>query len=440
MERVLIATRGEMAMRLIAHFREKGIETVSVFSEPDVDQPWVEEADYPVYLNGQTVEDTYLNARKVLSAAMDAGCEVIHPGYNFLAERIDFFDMAHVSNVAVIGADPKPLLEMGDALTLRRKAEKLGLPLLPGTDVVPDSSDGLAEGLVLGFPLLVKSAAAGLSQRVNGEAELVAAVASVREWSEKLSDDGRVFLTRIAQRARHVGTVVVGDRMGRVIPLGHLEGSVRAGGHSWLEEFGPGLLSEELSERLIKASVALTRSGRWLGIARVNWAIMGNSAFLLGFSGRLTTGYSLVEQVLNIDLVEAQISVQHGEVVGFDRPDEPERYGLQVRILHGDPANGFEREEGEITVLELPESAGDVKVEVGTAEGLLLGPLSDSLIAKITVTAPTRQSAIVRLRAVLEEVKVEGIATNRDALLDALGDSELWAGGVDSGWLVDRLG
>jgi acetyl/propionyl-CoA carboxylase alpha subunit len=429
LQRILIANRGEIARRLIRQYKAMGVETVSVFSEPDVEQPWVEEADYSAYLTGRTVAETYLDPTKVIAVAMDAGCDAIHPGYCFLAERLDFAESAALSNVAVIGNDPRALGHANDRFELRRIAREHQIPLIPASDPLPPGDDGVAAGAQLGFPLMVKALAGGVVRRVDHQADLPAAVATVRDAAAVINGDRAVYLERAVDGVRRVGTVVVGDRHGNVVHLGETDSTLQFGMRTWVEELGEALTGPELHARLGKAAVELASAIRWVGVARVRWAVTPDGGwYFLGFSGRLTTGYNLAELVHGIDLVQTQLTVQQGEPLAFRQADvKLERHGVQLRIVPFDATNPTAPvKDAVVERLVLPQGDEHVLAETGTAEGQPCTPDTDPLLVKLTITGPTRHAALVRARAALEELVIEGLPTNREPLLALLADERLW--------------
>lgn len=440
-QRILVANRGEIARRIIRTCRASGIESVAVFSEPDVEQPFVEEADFSTYLNGATVEDTYLNAERVLAAAMDAGCDAVHPGYCFLAERVDFAQMAMMANLAVVGADPRALARSLDRDLLRDAASKHGIPLMPSSRPLASEDDGLEAAASLGVPLLVKTPAGGPSRRVERLEDVPMVVERVRADAKRWNGDSTVFLERAIDRFRRCGTIVALDHEGNGVHLGTTDATLALDGRSWVEELGPGILPAELDERVGAAAVALARELGWVGVGRVRWAVTPHGGwYLLGFSGRLTTGYTLCEQVLDIDLVQLQLALTQQELLPFAQHDVRfQRHAIQLRVFTFQPSSPTVPAEGAIDALELP-AAPDLLVEAGTAEGQPCTADTDPLLVKITVTAPTRSAALVRSRAVLEEVRIDGVSTNREALLDVLADTSVWKGETDVQTLPARLG
>lgn len=439
-ERVLIASRGEVARRLIRQFREAGVETVAVFSEPDVEQPWVEEADYAVYLMGRTVGETYLDPRRVVSAAMDAGCDAIHPGYCFLAERVDFVQMAMLANLLVIGGDPRALARAVDRFDVRRVARDLGIPIVPASERLAPDDDGVGAGALLGFPLYVKAPAGQVAQRVTAQDQLPTAVARVRDIAALLHGDRTVYLERAVDHLRRCGTVVVADRHDTVVHLGETDGSLGLGVRSWVEEMGEALVGD-LHQRLGEAAVEVARAIGWTGVGRVRWALTPDGGwYLLGFSGRLTTGYTLSERVLGLDLVHTQLRMFQGEPLTWGQEAvKPTRHGVQLRIFPVDVTDPLADVEGQIERLDLPEGDENVLVEAGTAAGQPCNRDTDPLLVKLTITGPTRHAALVRARAALEELVIEGVPTNRDFLLELLADERVWRGEYDTHTVASML-
>lgn len=426
-ERVLIATRGELARRLIRHYRGLGLETVAVFSEPDVDQPWVDEADYAVFLNGSTVRDTYMDASRVLSAALDAGADLLHPGYCFLAERVDFHHLAAQSNIRVVGADPQPIERVNDRFTVRELARQLDIPVVPASDPLPESSDGLDEATRLGSSrLYVKAVRGGVVQPVTSYDDLPNTLAMARDLAEYVTGSRAVYLEAGLGAIRQLGTTVVADRHGAVFPLGHADKSLQLGFRSWVEEIGPELVPLDAHQAMGLAAIRLTRALDWVGLGRVRWAWTPSGGwFLLGFSGRLTTGYTLTESVFDVDLVDAQHRVTLGEPLGWEEGDPlAPMHGVQLRILHVDPGDGVSRPEGTLVSLELPEG---VRADVGSAPGQTFTEDTEPLVASLVVTGPTRQATLVKARAALEATVVEGLSTNLPVLAAALSDEDVWA-------------
>jgi acetyl/propionyl-CoA carboxylase alpha subunit len=416
--RILVATRGTMARRLIRHYRAIGVETAAAFSEPDAELGYLDDADYAVFLNGRTVADTYLNAGRVVEAAMDAGCEAVHPGNCFLADHVDLYDLANKSNLAVIGADVRSLVGAGDRVRLRRVARELGIPALPGTDAIPEGSDGLDHAAAIGAPLFVKSGRGRCSVRVARLEDVPAAVEEVRTAARLLTGDPGVYLERAVEGLRQVGVPVVVDRRGTAVALGSSESVLEhPGWRTGIEEFGTGL--RPIQPGIEEASIRLARALAWVGVGRVRWAVSdAGTWFLLGFSARLTTGFDLWEAVHGIDLLDAQWRALTGEALGWESA-EARRHGIQLRLLHLDPATGA-RPPGILEKLMLPDLT-NASVELGGAdEGMPLSEDTDPILAKLTFVADSREEVLAAAQSALAAVEVDGVATNLAALRAAL--------------------
>lgn len=426
LNRVLIANRGELARRLIRHYKKCGVETVAVFCEPEAEDPYLDEADYATYLNGDTVAATYMDSARIVGAAIDAACDAIHPGYCFLAERAEFFARALSANVAVIGAAAETIARVVDRGRLFRIAKDLEIPLIPSTPTLEDDSDGIEAGVALGLPLFVKAVHGGALHRVGQWESLPEAVRGTRELARFATGVSEIYLESAVDIHRHIGTIIVADRHGGCVYLGHLDGSLQVNYRTWVEEAGPHVAGN-LDETLGIAAVKLARAVEWVGVGCVRWAVTKHGDFyLLGFSGRLTTGYSLVEAVTDIDLIELQDKmVIRSEHLAFMQSSlAVKRCGIQTRVLHVDPGT-LSRPDGKLTELDV---SGDMLVEMGGAAGQQCTEETEPLLTKITVTAPTRTAAIVQASAAINDLRVSGPPTNVEVLRAVFRDPDYWKG------------
>jgi len=411
LERVMVAHRGAVARRLLAWYRAQGVETVIAFSEPDAEASWLDEADYDTYLNGRTVLETYLNPERVVSAAMDAGCDAVHPGNGFLAENTELYVRANNANLAVLGADPTVVAHAVDRTIQRGRVEAMGVPVIPATGILPADGDGMAEASTVPLPLWIRARGGLKLGHVERLEELSAALVVARATAMERLGHAELFLEHDVGDAELLSTTVVVDRRQRAVSLGtSLAHATGPGGVTWLEELGPSLDNVQLSD----AAAALLKSMRWVGPATVRWVRPGGqTTFWQSATMRLTTAYDLTEAVQGVDLVAAH----HDALVGrpLNWPDDrvtPTRTGFQARLLHGD-AQG-RQVEGVLERLQLPAAA-----TVGVDEGSVLGPETEPLLAKITVVEDSRASAVASLRAALDQVAAEGVPTNLAGLREA---------------------
>ena len=427
-KRVLIANRGEVAKRLIVHYRNLGIETVVAFSEADAEQSYLDDADFAVYLNGRRVGETYLDPHRVVGAALDAGCDAIHPGYCFLAEHVDFYALATNANIAIYGCDAMIIAKVVDRARLRRMAKTLGIPLIPGTEPIPVGDDGVAVAAQLGFPLFVKAVAGGALARVDSIDDIAEAVADIRQLARAVSGDSAVFLERAVDDQRHIGVTVVGDRSGNIVHLGAMDASLEVRYRTWVEELGPTVVPS-VADKITAASVEISRALGWTGVGKVRWAVTERGGwYLLGFSARLATGYSLTEQVHGVDLLRAQKMALEGDDIPWTQEDAKlTEHGIQLRVFHV-RTEDLSRPTGTLTKLVIPEG---VHTEVGVEEGLVCTEDSEPLLVKLTAVGPTRQAALVKARAALEQLVIEGVDTNLPMLLSLFEDKSFWRGEYD---------
>lgn len=439
MNRVLLAGRGEFTLRLIEEYRRRDVETCTVFSEPEVEAPWVDAADYAVYLNGATVADTYLHAQRIISAAHDAGATVIHPGYCFFAERPDFVAAANAANLRVVAPERSALERIADRFTVRRVAQALDIPVIPASAPIPKGEDALERATELGLPLYIKAVAGGVVLRVDCYEEVESLVREARRRAELITGSPAIYLSARVPDVRQIGTTVVREGGDRAYVLGHHDKSAQVRFRTWIEELGPHVLPARLSERMRDASKRLIEALQIDGVLRVRWAVDRSGGFwLLGVSGRITTGYTLSEAVHGIDLVETQLRLAEGEPLAWSGAEtEPTRHGVQIRLLHVDPLDGIGRPPGVLEALELPEG---VASSVGVAVGQACSDQTEPLLASLTVVGPTRHAALVKARSALEGVRIEGIANNLDVLKRVFEDRVFWEGAYDSHVIDPHLG
>lgn len=435
--RILIATRGEIARRLLRYYSDQGMETVLAFSEPEMDLGYMDDADYTVYLSGKTVAETYTDPSRVLSAAVDAGCDVIHPGYCFLAERLDFYQMAAAANMPVIGCIPQVMAIISSRMSLRDVASSVGIPLVPCSEVLPEGDDGVAYAAQMGFPLFVKAAEADVFERVESADSLSEAVQRVRQEAAAQSAPGTVYLERVVESMRQMNTTVVADHHDLCLSLGSSESTIQSGYRKWVEEIGPETLEAGLRDNLDEWAVALAKALKWVGVGVVRWAVTPDGgAYLLGMSARLTTGYSLIEHLHGVDLVDAQFSTLIGKPLEWSRADTAiRRHCVQVRILHVDEHGG--RPDGVIETLSLPEGP---LLELGCEEGQACSENSDPLLLKITVSGPTRSEALKLAREALAAVVIEGVSSNLPQLRNVLEEQSFTEGNFVTSSLIGWLG
>ncbi|HET7676610.1 MAG TPA: biotin carboxylase N-terminal domain-containing protein [Candidatus Limnocylindrales bacterium] len=423
--RVLVANRGEIALRIIRACHELGCEAVAVHSDADAGAPFVRAADAAVRIGPASPVESYLRAEVIVEAALRSGAEAVHPGYGFLSERAAFAEACRAAGLVFVGPSPETLAGLGDKLAARRAAARAGVPVVPGTlepaPVEAAAVDGLlAEAERIGWPLLVKAAAGGGGRgmrRVESPSELPAALAAAAHEAAAAFGDGAVYLERLVSGARHVEVQLLGDTAGSVVALGERDCSVQRRHQKLVEEAPAPGLSEAQRRALHRLAVAVAREVGLVNAATAEflWTPEGEPYFL-EVNARLQVEHGVTELVTGLDLVQEQLRVAAGEplspavLAAAERAATPERHAIEVRIGAEDPARDFAPVPGTITEWHEPGGPG-VRVDAGVEAGSRVSGDYDPLLAKLLVVAEDRPAALDRLRRALDELRVAGIQT-----------------------------
>jgi acetyl-CoA/propionyl-CoA carboxylase biotin carboxyl carrier protein len=414
MKRVLIANRGEIAVRVIRACRDHGLESVAVYSEEDRDAIHTKSADFAFSLNGTTATQTYLDIEKIIAAAKDSGADAVHPGYGFLSERADFAQAVLDAGLIWIGPPPSAISALGDKVSARRIAAKAGAPLVAGTkDPVAGHEEVTAFAKEYGLPVAIKAAFGGggrglkVARTMEEIPELLAS--AVREAIAGFGR-GECFVERYLDKPRHVETQVLVDQHGHAVVISTRDCSLQRRHQKLVEEAPAPFLTDAQNEELYRSSKAIMKEAGYIGA--------GTCEFLIGLDGtisflevntRLQVEHPVSEEVTGIDLVREQFRIAMGESLGFDDP-KIRGHSLEFRINGEDPGRSFLPAPGRITQWNLPTGPG-VRIDAGFKNGDTIGGNFDSLLAKLIVTGATREQAIERARRALAEFEVDGLAT-----------------------------
>jgi acetyl/propionyl-CoA carboxylase alpha subunit len=424
--RLLVANRGEIALRVIRACREMGIATVAVFSDADATAGHVRAADEAIRLGPAPATESYLRADLVIQAARRTGAEAIHPGYGFLAERASFAAEVAAAGMAFVGPDAATIARLGDKLAARRLAADVGVPIVPGTldpaDVARADRIGAieAEAERVGFPLLVKAAAGGGGRgmrRVETARDLPAALAAGSAEARAAFGDGSVYIERIVAPARHIEVQLVADRSGSVVALGERDCSIQRRHQKLVEESpAPGLSDEERSD-LHEMAVRLARAASLENASTAEFLFDAERRFwFLEVNTRLQVEHGVTELVADVDLVREQIRIAAGlplseaTLAAAAEASRPRRHAIEVRLSAEDPARGFAPAPGRVGRWRMPTGPG-VRVDTAIEEGDRVPPDYDPLIAKVMVVDHDREAAIGRLGRALDEIEVTGVQT-----------------------------
>ncbi|MEV4543088.1 biotin carboxylase N-terminal domain-containing protein [Micromonospora echinaurantiaca] len=435
--RLLVANRGEIARRIFATCRTLGITTIAVHSDADADAPFVAEADLAVRLPGNAPAETYLRIDLILDAARRAGADAVHPGYGFLAENAEFATAVTDAGLTWVGPPAKAIAAMGDKMAAKALLAEAGVPMLPTwTDA----------DQVTGFPVLVKASAGGggRGMRVVRDAEgLAEAVAGARREAASAFGDGTVFIERYVERGRHVEVQIFGDTHGTVVALGVRECSIQRR-HQKIVEEAPGVLPDEVRQRLHEAAVAAGRTVDYVGAGTVEFLLAPDGDIhFLEMNTRLQVEHPVTELTTGLDLVRLQLLVAEGEPLPVAATPPAVGHAIEVRLCAEDPAQGYRPATGSLHRFALPGVAVEfgplagpgLRLDSGVVDGSVVGVHYDSMLAKVIAWAPTRAEAARALAGALARGELHGVATNRDLLVRILRSPEFAAVDIDTGFL-----
>src|SRR5690606_6311550 len=443
--KILIANRGEIALRIIRACRELGIRTVAVYSEADRESLHVRFADEDVCIGPPPARESYLNIPRLIAAAEVTGAEAIHPGYGFLAENAEFAEICEHSEIAFIGPTAEQIRQMGDKAVARRTMASVGVPTVPGSaGAVADVDAALATAREIGFPVLIKAAAGGGGKGMRvaqDEASFAAQFQMAQREAQAAFGDPSVYLERYLARPRHIEFQVLGDKHGRVVHLGERDCSIQRRHQKLIEESPSPALTPELRKAMGEAAVR--------GASAIGYVSAGTIEFLLDEDGsfyfmemntRIQVEHPVTEMVTGVDLIKEQIRIAAGEPMSVPDGEALELRGhaIECRINAEDPARNFQPSPGTISIFHPPGGPG-VRVDTHAYGGYRVPRHYDSLIGKLVVHGNTREEALARTRLALESFIIEGVQTTIPFRLELIQDPEFVAGDVDTQYFERRM-
>ena len=443
--KVLIANRGEIAVRIIRACRELGIGTVAVYSEADRQALHVRYADEAYLLGPAPSRESYLRMDKILDIAKKSGADAVHPGYGFLAEREDFAGACEEAGITFIGPKPSAIAAMGDKAVARATVIKAGVPVVPGTEDVGNmtNEDLLSIAPKIGFPLLIKATAGGGGKgmrEVRSIEEMPALLMSARREAESAFGDGNVYLEKLVEGARHIEFQIMADGHGNVIHLGERECSIQRRHQKLLEECPSPALNEELRAKMGAVAVKSAQAVDYVNAGTIEFLLDKNDNFyFLEMNTRLQVEHPVTEMVTGVDIVKEQIRVARGRALSYKQEDiKWTGAAIECRINAEDPFNGFLPSTGRIVQSIQPTGPG-VRVDTGVYPGFEITPYYDPMIAKLIIWGETRAQAIMRMRRALEEFRIVGVRTNIP-FHQSLMDSHRYMGGqFDTRFVEERF-
>ncbi len=416
--RILIANRGEIALRVIRACRELGIESVAIYSEGDRGSQYLELADEAYCVGPAKAADSYLKISNVISAAEVGNVEAIHPGYGFLSENAHFNEICQSCNIDFIGPSPEAMAQLGDKNTAREMARSADVPVVPGSDgVITDEDEALRFAHEVGFPVLIKATAGGggRGMRVaSNDLALKSALQQASAEAEAAFGNGAVYLEKYVEKPRHVEVQIIADKHGNVVHLWERDCSTQRRHQKLIEESPSPCISQETRMAMCEAAVRLIKKANYHNAATVEFIVDADQNFyFIEVNARIQVEHPVSELISGVDLIKAQIRVASGEPLWLKQEDiVPSGHAIECRINAEDPAKNFQPSPGKIDRLVVPGGYG-VRFESHAHSGYVVPSHYDSMIAKLLVHQPTREEAIASMLRALEELQVDGIKTTK---------------------------
>ncbi|MBN1120168.1 MAG: acetyl-CoA carboxylase biotin carboxylase subunit [Anaerolineae bacterium] len=441
--KVLIANRGEVAVRVIRACRDLGLDTVSIYSDVDRNAMHVRYANEAYYLGPPPARESYLCIDKILDVARRAGADAIHPGYGFLAERAEFAQACEDEGIAFIGPSPKAISTMGDKVIARRTVAAAGVPVVPGTELNLPDDELINAANTIGYPMLIKATAGGGGKgmrRVDGPEDFESALNAARREAEAAFGDGNVYLEKLIDGARHIEIQIMADEYGDVIYLGERECSIQRRHQKLIEEAPSPVVDKDLRRRMGEVAVAAAKAVNYVNACTIEFLVDENSNFyFLEANTRLQVEHPVTELITNFDIVKEQIRVARGRRLSRTQDDiKLVGAAVECRINAEDPHNNFMPSTGKITAMTIPSGPG-VRVDSGVTVGDEITPYYDPMIAKLICWGDTRAAALLRMRRALAEYRIMGVKTNIPFHQNILDSTRFLAGQFDTTFVEERF-
>ncbi|MFO7263441.1 MAG: acetyl-CoA carboxylase biotin carboxylase subunit [Bacillaceae bacterium G1] len=415
LRKVLIANRGEIAVRIIRACRELGLQTVAVYSEADKDALHVRLADEAYCIGPAMAKDSYLNITNLLSVATLTGCDAIHPGYGFLAENADFAELCAACNITFVGPSPESIAKMGDKATAKETMKAAGVPVLPGTEgVIRDVEEALEVAEQIGYPVIIKATAGGGGRGMRiarDPEELKQGVQTARREAESAFGDPGVYIEKYLENPRHIEIQIMADQHGNVVYLGERDCSIQRRHQKLIEEAPSPVMTPELRQAMGEAAVKAARAVDYVGAGTIEFLVQDGQFYFMEMNTRIQVEHPVTEWVTGFDLVKEQLLVAQGEQLSFRQEDvKLNGWALECRINAENPWQNFRPSPGVIHTY-LPPGGIGVRVDSAVFPGYTIPPYYDSMIAKVITWGRDREEAIARMRRALEEFVIDGVDT-----------------------------
>ena len=442
-KKVLIANRGEIAVRIIRACRELGIKTVAVFSTADRTALHAQIADEAVCIGPASTKDSYLNIKSIIAACELTGADAVHPGFGFLSENAGFARTCEKCGITFIGPSPESIDMLGDKACAKSTMKSAGVPVIPGTDGAVKTLDEAKKAAEdIGFPLMVKASAGGGGRGirlVNSADELEAQVIAAQQEALNFFGNSEVYMERFIINPRHIEFQIMADKFGNAVHLGERDCSMQRRNQKVLEESPSPVMTADLRERMGKAAVAAAKACGYYNAGTIEFLVdKDHNFYFMEMNTRIQVEHPVTEFVTGLDLVKTQIKVAAGLPLEFNQEKiQLTGHSIECRINAENPSLNFRPSPGKIIALHTPGGPG-IRIDSAAYQGYVITPFYDSMIAKLIVYAPTREEAIMKMKWALSEFIVEGVDTNIDFQLNLIKDTNFEKGEYDIGYLGRR--
>ncbi|MCI8862198.1 MAG: acetyl-CoA carboxylase biotin carboxylase subunit [Lachnospiraceae bacterium] len=434
--KVLVANRGEIAVRIIRACREMGIETVAVYSEADREAIHAKLADEAVCIGPAALSESYLAMERIISATIVSGADAIHPGYGLLSENSKFAALCEKCDICFIGPSAQVMARMGDKQEARNTMKQAGVPIVPGSkSAVFDAAEGMKEAEKVGYPVMIKAVLGGGGKgmrMVERPEDFEQNFYLAQTETKKAFGDDAMYVEHFITRPRHIEVQILADSHGNVIHLGERDCSIQRNHQKMIEEAPSAALSEELRREMGETAVRAARAAGYVGAGTIEFLLEKSGSFyFMEMNTRIQVEHPVTEWITGIDLIKEQIRIADGRKLSYTQEDvRITGHSIEVRINAEKPEEGFRPCPGTVTGLHLPGGKG-VRIDSAIYSGYAIPPFYDSMIAKISVWAKNRGEAIRKMQSALGEVIIEGVDTNVDYQYDILNHPDFLAGNVD---------
>lgn len=441
-KKVLVANRGEIAVRIIRALKEMDIASVAVYSDSDKNSLHASYADYAYSLNNDRPIDTYVNIDKIIKIAVDTGVDAIHPGYGFLSEREKFARAVEEAGITLIGPDSRVIQLMGDKIAARKLVMSLGVPIVRGSkEPINDINEAVKIAQKIGYPVLIKAAAGGggMGMKVASHPEeLEQVLNAVRNHAISLFGEGSVFIEKYIQRPRHIEVQILGDKFGNIVHLGERECSIQRRHQKIVEESPSSVITPEIREKMGKMAISIARAVNYHSAGTIEFIYDSGEFYFLEMNTRVQVEHTITEMLTGIDIVKQQIRIAAGEQLPFKQEDIIFKgHSIECRICAEDPLNNFMPSPGTISEYHAPGGFG-IRVDSGVRKDFEVSMYFDSMLAKLITWGNDREEAISRMRRALGEYVIEGPKTTIPYLWTIMGNKAFKSGNISTKFIEEQ--